>query len=81
MYLHYFQHSAETTLARYCVDEVIHHCVAQYQAPDPSPTRTRDATDSNRGKMRMPLAIQVLVDLHERLDSFLGPEDRAPPLD
>nr|QWQ58167.1 MacR [Penicillium rubens] len=82
MYLHYFQHSGETTLARYCVDEVIHHCVAQYQAPGPSSTRTSlDGTDSSGGKMPMPLAIQVLVDLHERLDSSLGPEDKAPPLD
>ncbi|KAJ5490653.1 hypothetical protein N7453_011478 [Penicillium expansum] len=79
MYLHSFQESGETLLARYCVDEVIHHCVAQYQAPGSSSTRTSpDDTDANLSKPRMPLAIQVLVDLHERLDSSPGAEDRRP---
>ncbi|CAI7639452.1 unnamed protein product [Penicillium glandicola] len=78
LYLHSFQDSGETLLARYCVDEVIHHCVAQYQSPDSSSSRSSsDDTNSNGGKT-MPLAVQVLVDLHERLDSSLGPEDRPP---
>ncbi|KAJ5359813.1 Transcription factor [Penicillium concentricum] len=83
IYLHSFPDSGETLLARYCVDEVIHHCVAQYQTPNGCSTRTSpDDTDSNASKARMPLVIQVLVDLHERLDSSLEAEDRPPlPLD
>ncbi|KGO67465.1 Transcription factor, fungi [Penicillium italicum] len=83
MYLHSFQESGETLLAQYCVDEVMHHCVAQFQAPESSSTRNSpNDTDSNSSKPRIPTAIQVLVDLHERLDSSLGAEDRRPlPLD
>ncbi|KAJ5419975.1 hypothetical protein N7465_002494 [Penicillium sp. CMV-2018d] len=83
VYLHSFQESGETLLARYCVDEVMQHCMAQYQAPDSSSTRTSPGdTDSNSSKTHMPLVIQILVDLHERLDSSLGAEDQPPlPLD
>ncbi|KAJ5186081.1 Transcription factor [Penicillium cf. griseofulvum] len=83
IYLHSFPDSEETLLARYCVDEVIHHCVTQYHAPDGSSTRTgSEDTQSNGSRTRMPLVIQVLVDLHERLDSSLGAEDRPSlPLD
>lgn len=77
VYLHSFPESGETLLARYCVDEVIQHCVSQYQDPDSSSTRTSPGdTDSNSSKTRMPLAIQILVDLHERLDSSLEAEDQ-----
>ncbi|EKV11526.1 hypothetical protein PDIG_49690 [Penicillium digitatum PHI26] len=79
IYLHSFQKSGETVLARYCVDELIHHSVAQFSAPDSSLTKTSsNDTDSNPSKTRMPLAIQVLVDLHKHLDSSLGAEDRLP---
>ncbi|KAJ5186746.1 hypothetical protein N7449_011510 [Penicillium cf. viridicatum] len=76
VYLHSFQESGETLLARYCVDEVMQQCMAQYQAPDSSSART------SPGDTDMPLTIQILVDLHERLDSSLGAEDQPPlPLD
>ncbi|KAJ5951547.1 Transcription factor [Penicillium vulpinum] len=83
IYLHSFQDSGETLLARYCVDEVIHHCIGQYQAPDPSSTKASpNDTDPNAGKTRLPLVMQVLVDLQERLDLSLGAEDRPSlPLD
>ncbi|KAJ5688468.1 hypothetical protein N7536_011087 [Penicillium majusculum] len=79
VYLHSFQESGETLLARYCVDEVIQHCISQYQAPNSSSTRTSPGdTDSHSSKTRMPLAIRVLVGLHEHLDSSLGAEDQLP---
>ncbi|OQE40828.1 hypothetical protein PENCOP_c005G02910 [Penicillium coprophilum] len=77
IYLHSFEDSKETLLARYCVDEVIHHCVAQYQAPDSSSTKTSpDDADPINSKKRMPLVLQVLVDLHKRLDSSFEAEER-----
>ncbi|KAJ5160400.1 Transcription factor [Penicillium canariense] len=77
MYLHSFPDAGEIFLARYLVDEVIQHYATHYQISDPSSTSsTKNNSEepaSNGGKMRMPLAIQVLVELHDRLDSSGGP--------
>lgn len=79
IYLHSFPDPGEFFLARYLVDEVIHHCVAHYEMPGPSSaasTRNNSAEpESSGGKMRMPLAIQVLVKLHDRLNSPDGLDD------
>ncbi|KAL4794666.1 hypothetical protein BDV19DRAFT_379370 [Aspergillus venezuelensis] len=75
VYLHCFKDSGQIPLARYCVDEVIDHSISHYQDPArlyrPSATADTDKADSLK-KTRMPLAIQVLIDLHSRLDSHIG---------
>lgn len=80
MYLHSFPDAGEIFLARHLVDEFIHHCAAHHQISDPwSTSSTRNNSEepeSNGVKMRMPLAIQVLVELHDRLYSSRGPQER-----
>ncbi|PYH88730.1 hypothetical protein BO71DRAFT_413316 [Aspergillus ellipticus CBS 707.79] len=77
IYLHCFKGGRETLLARYCVDEMIEHIVSHYQVAQPSSARACPDSDSEAGPStaRMPHAIQVLVDLHSRLDSHGGPDD------
>jgi len=67
--------------ARHCVDEVIKHTVSRYEAPDLSSKRGTPGCPDHDGspyKARMPLAIQVLIDLHSRLDSSLAPHSQHP---
>ncbi|KAJ5622723.1 hypothetical protein N7528_005955 [Penicillium herquei] len=79
-YLHHFEHSSETWMARYCIEEFINHWMAEYQAPEPGSASLKDA-ESNKDSKRMPLNIQVLIELHENLSSSLEPNDRPPLLD
>ncbi|KAJ5939549.1 Transcription factor [Penicillium verhagenii] len=80
IYLHSFPGPGEIFLARHLVDEFIHHRATHDKISDPwstSSTRNNsEESESNGGKMRMPLAIQALVELHNRLDSSRGPQER-----
>ncbi|KAJ5894561.1 hypothetical protein N7495_006252 [Penicillium taxi] len=78
MYLHSFQDTKDTLLARYCIDEVIYHCVSTYQALDSSSRGNSVGNEPNEDKLRTPIAIQALVHLQEQLHSSLGLEDRLP---
>ncbi|RDK39833.1 C6 zinc finger domain protein [Aspergillus phoenicis ATCC 13157] len=72
VYLRTFPESGDIVLARYCIDEIIDHTVSHYQVPQDSFGATRaDNPESDEGSTeeRIPLAIQVLVDLHNRLHS------------
>ncbi|EAW09506.1 C6 zinc finger domain protein [Aspergillus clavatus NRRL 1] len=64
-YLTSFSDSEDALLFLSCVDETLHHFKTHCQIPGSSPP-------TNEGKMRVPSAIQVLVELRERLDSSLG---------
>lgn len=82
IYLHHFPDSGEVVEARYYVDEVIKHMMSDYQDPDPSSMRgSPDGPESNGepSKPQMPLAIQVLIDLHSRLDSPSEPHNQPLP--
>jgi hypothetical protein len=82
IYLHYFPDSVEVVQAQYYVDEVIKHIMSNYQDPEPSSMRDSPdgpESDGDQSKPRMPLAIQVLIDLHSRLDPPLKPHNQPPP--
>ncbi|KAJ5708757.1 hypothetical protein N7488_008558 [Penicillium malachiteum] len=81
IYLHHFEDSSEASRARYCTEETIHHWMAEYQAAEPGSSSLLEDAESNKDKKRMPLNIQVLIDLHENLGSSLEPNDRPPRLD
>ncbi|GKZ18420.1 hypothetical protein AbraIFM66951_000979 [Aspergillus brasiliensis] len=74
VYLHSFPEPGENVLARYCIDEIIDHTVSYYQVSQELPGATRaDNPECDEGSSppQLPLAIQVLVDLHRRLDQHL----------
>lgn len=72
VYLHRFPESEDIVLARYCIEEIIDHTVSYYQVPRDSPGESRaddPECDEGSSEARIPLAIQVLVDLKSRVDS------------
>ncbi|PWY94566.1 hypothetical protein BO94DRAFT_563173 [Aspergillus sclerotioniger CBS 115572] len=75
IYLDCFRDSKETT-ARYFVDEIMEHIVSHYQGVHSSTARNTPDSQSP-SKTQLPLAIQVLVDLHNRLDSPSEPDDHS----
>lgn len=71
IYLQCFTDSSEIPLARYYIDEIIEHIVAHYQVsqqPSSEAANPDSESDAAPPKARLPLAIQVLVDIHSRLD-------------
>ncbi|KAJ5769078.1 Transcription factor [Penicillium odoratum] len=67
-------------MARCCIEEVIHYCVAEYADPEPGSSSILKGAESNRERKRVPLNIQVLIDLHANFGSSLRPNDQPPPL-
>ncbi|RAH56640.1 C6 zinc finger domain protein [Aspergillus piperis CBS 112811] len=79
VYLHCFPESGDIVLARYCIEEIIDHTVSYYQDPQGSSGVPRaDNPDCGEGssEARIPLAVQVLVDLKSRLDSQMKSDTR-----
>ncbi|CRG86472.1 hypothetical protein PISL3812_03478 [Talaromyces islandicus] len=75
IYLHYFQQEPDYHIARYYVDKMIHHYISRHQSPNSSLQNGGPDTS----KPPMPVAVQVLVDLHGRLDLPAG-NNEVPPL-
>lgn len=76
IYLHCFKDRREIPLARYCVDEIIEHNVSHYQVAHPSSPKDNES-EMGPSEARMPLAVQVLINLHSRLDSHLGSDNHS----
>ncbi|PYH64562.1 Zn(II)2Cys6 transcription factor [Aspergillus vadensis CBS 113365] len=79
VYLHRFPESEDNVLARYCIEEIIDHTVSYYQVPRESPGESRadnPECDEGSSEARIPLAIQVLVDLKSRVDTQMKSANR-----
>lgn len=69
LYLELFPNSGGSSRVRYIVDQAIQHFLAHYQ---PSPTsKSPEESETNE---RVPLAIQILVEFHNRLSSPHEPQ-------
>ena len=68
-YLDSFKDLGEISLARYYVDEIMEHTFSHYNVvPASSTLASHPVSDYEPPKAQMPHAIQVLADLHRRLD-------------
>jgi len=61
---------------RYCVDEAIKILMAQHQSTDSDSSVANDNPDASDSIV--PVAIEVLADLHRRLDSPTGSNEPTP---
>jgi hypothetical protein len=59
-----------------CVDAAIENFMAQYQSPDSGLSLAKDNPDTSESQL--PITIQVLVDLHRRLDLPTGSNEPTP---
>lgn len=76
IYLLHYQRAPNYQVIRYCVEEAIDHSMTQYQlAADFSLTNENPSSS----KSQVPVFIQVLVDLHQRLDSPKGSNEPPTP--
>lgn len=74
IYLLYFRQAPNYHLVRHYVDRIIHHYISSHKSPDSS--LANGSLDIS--KPPMPVAIQVLVELHRRLDLPVGSKELPP---
>jgi hypothetical protein len=79
IYLNHNRESENAQLARYCVDELIDHCISDHQQLDNDSIKEGPDNPTLKAQQEMmSLAKMVLVNLHKKLD--LPPEnDERPP--